>query len=864
MLGGLAPTPTPDQILPQQPQTPALFPYESCLEFAVGSIAKMLGPDFALADTFPTRVRLPDEPLMLAHRIMELEGVPLSLTHGRVVTEHDIADNAWYLDGNRIPTCIAVEAGQADLFLSGYLGIDFVTRGLAMYRLLDAVVTFHRGLPGPGATIRYDIHIDRFFQQGSTHLFRFRFEATVDGEPLLSMSDGIAGFFKPEQLAEGKGVIHTALDLRPLPGKRPADWRTLAPFTKTESYNDAQIDALRRGDLAAAFGDAFAGLTLHENLRLPSGRMTLVHRIESIAPNAGRFSLGQIRGEADIHPNDWFLTCHFVDDQVMPGTLMYECCMHTLRVHLLRMGWLVTPGHVSADGSVVGCEPVPGVRSTLKCRGQVIASTKKVTYQITIKELGYTPSPYVIADALMFADGKPIVEILDMSLQMTGVTREDVEKAWRLPPSPLEGEGRGEGYQTNSDRSDRAQTQTPKAPASNIQTRTSLTVSHPSPQPPGAPSRGEGAGTEPRPPVDGFDTARILAYAIGKPSEAFGEPYRIFDDSRIIARLPGPPYMFVDRIVDLQNCKPFQLEAGGSVTAQYDVPSDGDGAWYFHADRQRTMPFAVLLEIALQPCGWLAAYLGSALTSPIDISFRNLGGSGTQFLPVTPETSGGGTLTTTVKITRVSSSGGMIIQNYDLLVRSREGIVYKGDTYFGFFTKQALANQVGVRDAKSITPSEHELVNAEQFDMPDIAPFPTPGIRMIDRIDAFAPTAGPKKLGYIRGSKAVDPSEWFFKAHFYQDPVVPGSLGLESMIQLMKIAAVRRWPTARGEFQATAINRPHKWSYRGQVIPMNKRVTTEALITGVDDATQTLTADGFLSVDGRVIYQMTGFTISVV
>lgn len=805
------------EFVPSVSAPTALFPYESCMEFAVGSIAKMLGPEFAEADTFPTRVRLPDEPLMLAHRIMELEGTPRSLSHGRVVTEHDIAENAWYLDGGRIPTCIAVEAGQADLFLSGYLGIDFVTRGLAMYRLLDAVVTFHRGLPGPGATIRYDIHIDRFFQQGSTHLFRFRFEATVDGEPLLSMSKGIAGFFKPEQLAEGKGVIHTALDLRSMPGKRPPDWRELAPFSAVESLNDSQVNALRLGDLSAAFGDVFAGRTLHKNLRLPAGRMTLVHRIESLEPAGGRFSLGQIRGEADIHPDDWFLTCHFVDDQVMPGTLMYECCMHTLRVHLLRMGWIVAPDHVSADGTAIGCEPVPGVHSTLKCRGQVIASTKKVTYQITIKELGYNPSPYVIADALMFADGKPIVEILDMSLQVTGVTRADVEAEWQVQSAPS--------------------------------TQTSKQDSNLDPD------------TLPRPAVDGFDTSRILAYAIGKPSEGFGEPYRIFDNDRIIARLPGPPYMFVDRIVELKNCRPFQLEAGGIVTAQYDVPASGEGAWYFDADRQRTMPFAVLLEIALQPCGWLAAYLGSALTSPIDISFRNLGGSGTQLRAVTPET---GTLTTTVKITRVSSSGGMIIQNYDLLVRSREGVIYKGDTYFGFFTKQALANQVGVRDAKSITPPEHELARAESFDMPDTAPFPTPGLRMIDRIDAFAPAGGSKGLGYLRGSKAVDPGEWFFKAHFYQDPVVPGSLGLESMLQLMKVAAARRWPRAKGEFQATALHRTHKWSYRGQVIPTNSRVTTEALITKVDEATQTLTADGFLSVDGRVIYQMNDFTISVV
>ena len=55
---------------------------------------------------------------------------------------------------------MAVEAGQADLFLSGFLGIDFATRGLAVYRLLDAAVTFHRGLPAAAQVIRYDIRIE--------------------------------------------------------------------------------------------------------------------------------------------------------------------------------------------------------------------------------------------------------------------------------------------------------------------------------------------------------------------------------------------------------------------------------------------------------------------------------------------------------------------------------------------------------------------------------------------------------------------------------------------------------------------------------------------------------------------------------
>ncbi len=400
---------------------------DQCLEFAVGSIANVLGPEFAAVDAHPTRVRLPDEPLMLVDRILSITGTPRSMTSGSVVTAHDIHARAWYLDGGRIPTCIAVEAGQADLFLSGYLGIDFQTKGLAVYRLLDAVVTFHRGLPGPGEIIHYEIHIDGFFRQGATHLFRFRFEGTVDGAPLLTMCDGCAGFFTAAELDAGKGIVQTELDRQPRPGVRPDDWEEFP----AEAYDEEQIDALRLGDLAGCFGPTFAHLDVPNPLTIPGGAMKLVDRVVHLDPRGGRFGLGLIRAEADIHPDAWFLTCHFIDDQVMPGTLMYECCLHTLRIFLLRMGWI-------AENNGAAFEPVPGVASRLKCRGQVLATTRKVTYEVSIKEIGYRPEPYVLVDALMYADGKAIVEITDMSLQLTGTTRELVrarapERELRIP-----------------------------------------------------------------------------------------------------------------------------------------------------------------------------------------------------------------------------------------------------------------------------------------------------------------------------------------------------------------------------------------------------------------------------------------------
>src|SRR5262249_29060475 len=164
-------------------------------------------------------------------------------------------------------------------------------------------------------------------------------------------------------------------------------------------------------DLAGCFGPVFEGITLHPNLRLPGGRMKLVDRVLHLDPNGGRYGIGIIRGEADIDPEAWFLTCHFVDDRVMPRTLMYGCCLHTLRIYLLRLGWVCD---ASADVPNLGCDPVPGVASRLKCRGQVTGATQKVVYEITLKERGYRPEPYAIVDALMYADGKPIVEITDM------------------------------------------------------------------------------------------------------------------------------------------------------------------------------------------------------------------------------------------------------------------------------------------------------------------------------------------------------------------------------------------------------------------------------------------------------------------
>ena len=109
---------------------------------------------------------------------------------------------------------------------------------------------------------------------------------------------------------------------------------------------------------------------------------------------------------------------------------------------------------------------------------------------------------------------------------------------------------------------------------------------------------------------------------------------------------------------------------------------------------------------------------------------------------------------------------------------------------------------------------------------------------MIDRIDLFVPDGGPAGLGFMRGSKDSRPEEWFFKAHFYQDPVCPARWGWNRSSSCSKFAA--REALAGNSPVRTASRRrpehPHRWTYRGQILPQNRTVTVEAVVSQVTES----------------------------
>ncbi len=453
--------------------------------------------------------------------------------------------------------------------------------------------------------------------------------------------------------------------------------------------------------------------------------------------------------------------------------------------------------------------PVPELDYALQCRGQVTPESRLLVTEVFVEEVVDGPHPTLYADLLCTVDGLKAFHARRVAIELV--------PAWPLDARPE-----------------------------------LLEI----PEHPG-----------PIAEVDGFrfDYASLLACAWGRPSDAFGPMYARFDGPQRVARLPGPPYHFLSRVARVKG-EIGVMQAGAEVEVHYDVP---ESAWYFE-NSGGVMPYAVLLEAVLQPCGWLASYVGSALTVDGELGFRNLDGKGVVHREIGP---GAGTLVTRVKLESVSATGGMIIESFTVDCTLDGAPVYTLETVFGFFPPAALANQAGLAvSAEARAFFDRPVSRARELSAgygPDRAPLAHGQLLMLDRISGYWPDDGAAGLGLIRGEKDVSPGEWFFRAHFFQDPVQPGSLGLEALLQLLQCAMLEAGldaGIARPRFQAIATGPEMGWKYRGQVLTHNRRITSTLEVTAVEREADGVvaTARGSLWVDGKRIYEADGLAMRIV
>jgi 3-hydroxymyristoyl/3-hydroxydecanoyl-(acyl carrier protein) dehydratase len=785
---------------------------------AVGRISELFGPRFAAQDGLVRQTRLPAPPLLLVDRVTGIDAEPGSMGTGTIWTETDVRLDSWYLDATgRMPAGLLVEAGQADLLLISWLGIDLLGHGDRVYRLLGCELTYHGSPAVPGETLRFDIHVDGHAEHSGVRLFFFHYDCHVGAGLRMSVRGGQAGFFTDGELDRTGGVQWDPTQVPP--GSQPVAG-PLVRLTERRFGHDA-VRAFAEGRPADCFGAGWEATRAHvRSPRTGAGRMLLLGAVTDVDPAGGPWQRGYLRAETAVTAGDWFFAGHFTNDPCMPGTLMFEGGLQAMAFYLAALGYTV-------DRDGWRFEPLPEHPCLLRCRGQVTPASRQVVYEVFVSGLTVDPYPVLYADVLGTVDGVKAFHARRAALRL-------------VPDWPL----------------DHWRQLGPPA--------TQLTG-----QPTPLPEIGlRDLAEDRRAVVAGGvrqDYAALLACAWGRPTQAIGPDYARFDGPRRAPRLPGPPYHFMTRLTGLDGALG-SLQAGTAVTAEYDVPAD---AWYFEQNGTPSMPFAVLMEIVLQPCGWLAMYAGSVLGSETDLLFRNLDGTGTVLREIPP---GAGTLCTHVTLRSIAAFDDVIIETFTAECTLASGPaagerVFEAETVFGFFPKEAFTRQPGL----PASAAEQARLAEPGDGVVDLRTHPArhrggawlagPMLLMVDRVTGYRPDGGRAGLGWLRAEKDIDPGEWFFKAHFFQDPVQPGSLGVQAMCQLLQWYLTESGTVAdlpHPRFEPIMTGHPLTWRFRGQIVPTDRRVWVEMEIVdlGADQHGRYAVAEGWLWVDGRRIYHV--------
>lgn len=141
------------------------------------------------------------------------------------------------------------------------------------------------------------------------------------------------------------------------------------------------------------------------NAQLPLPPMLMFDRISMISEDGGAHGKGLVKAELAIAGNpqcDWFFSCHFKGDPVMPGCLGLDALWQMLGFFL---GWLGSPGRGRALS--VG---------EVKFSGMVVPSVKRVEYGIDLKRVMRSKLVLGIADGWLKADGETIYKASDLKV----------------------------------------------------------------------------------------------------------------------------------------------------------------------------------------------------------------------------------------------------------------------------------------------------------------------------------------------------------------------------------------------------------------------------------------------------------------
>jgi 3-hydroxymyristoyl/3-hydroxydecanoyl-(acyl carrier protein) dehydratase len=806
------------------PPRGAMWDRADLLEFAEGSIARIFGHGFAAIDQYRRRVRLPAADYLFVSRVVALDATPGRFEPSRIVSEYDIPEEAPYLIDGRIPLAVAIESGQCDLLLISYLGIDHENRGERVYRLLDCTLTFVSDMPAAGETLRYDIRINSFARNGRCLLFFFSYECHSGGRLVLKMDGGCAGFFSDEELAGGKGVIVPRLALN---GRtNVVSTNALRPLTQDcrTALERNHIECLQLGDVRGCFGEAHGEAYVHPVPPLSSPKFLMLESVSQLAAAGGNFGKGYLVGHKLLAPDHWYFPCHFVDDPVLAGSLIADGCQQLLKLFMLYMG-------LGAGSARLAFQPIHGLPLKVVCRGQVVPQHGTLLYRMHIKDVAGGNHPSAAADVDVVLNDKVIVAVENVGLRLVATG------SLYAPLMKVE-------------------------PDTSRPARNGVTPIRHFPAP-------VCEGEHRIPDRVPFNAAHLFEFATGDLALCFGPEFALFRD-RVAPRTPCGDLQLISRVVAVE-AQRHNFNRTSRCVAEYEAPAN---AWYFRDNTHPgLMPYAILMEIALQPNGFLSTYVGTSLLLPNEgLYFRNLDGEGTLLKPVDLR---GRTIVNESVLTTTVRSGSNIIQRFTFDLKTGGTVFYRGSAAFGYFTAETLAHQAGLDNGRIIAlpklsaQETVEAVLAHQTGRPAVASYlrlAKGQLRLIDRI-RIVPGAAGAAASIIYAEKDVHAGNWFFRYHFHDDPVMPGSLGVESMLEAIQIyllqsdhvKALRAPRFIHGTGKTT-------WKYRGQISPLEHEMTVEIHIQELITTPLSILvrANANLYKNGLRIYQVSDLRVAVV
>ena len=244
--------------------------------------------------------------------------------------------------------------------------------------------------------------------------------------------------------------------------------------------------------------------------------------------------------------------------------------------------------------------------------------------------------------------------------------------------------------------------------------------------------------------------------------------------------------------------------------------------------------------------------------SGLDLYFRNLDGEAT--LINWPKITNN-TITNRVELISSTTLQDVIIQEYLFELISEGKPFLQGKSSFGYFTKQMLKNQSGLDGANNVTQwIESNRDSGDWLETTDIDnTFNNPDTPHLPEIPQvwISKSGGNDGQGYLFTNLDIPTNSWFYKAHFYQDPVMPGSLGVEAMVRIITQSS-SIWGIPKNSQWRIIPGNTTKWKYRGEITANTNQVTIEIhikKITSENNGWQII-ADGNLWKGNTRIYQV--------